>query len=73
MKNYEQVPNIISCKDLDYLSDMFEWNYSAYKNTYNAVNEVDNKEIKDILLKGSDLFNSNMKQVLSILGGNYEQ
>ena len=24
--NYEQVPNIITGKDLDYLSDMFNWN-----------------------------------------------
>ena len=30
MNNYEVVPNIISCKDLDYLSDMFEWNYNAF-------------------------------------------
>ena len=29
--NYEQVPTIISNKDLDYLVDMFNWNYLAYK------------------------------------------
>ena len=31
--NYNSVPNIITGKDLDYLSDMFNWHYSAYKNT----------------------------------------
>ena len=31
MQNYTEVPNIITGKDLDYLSDMFNWNYSSYK------------------------------------------
>lgn len=31
MQNYNVVPNIISGKDLDYLSDMFNWNYTGYK------------------------------------------
>ena len=26
-KIYNEVPNIITGKDLDYLSDMFNWNY----------------------------------------------
>ena len=46
--NYEKVPNIISGKDLDYLSDMFNWNYGAYKNTYNAIEQVNDNEIKAI-------------------------
>ena len=40
MNNYTEVPNIISCKDLDYLSDMFNWNYGAYKSSYSASNRV---------------------------------
>lgn len=28
-KTYNKVPNIITGKDLDYLSDMFNWNYDA--------------------------------------------
>ena len=27
MKNYKEVPFIITGKDLDYLKDMFKWNY----------------------------------------------
>ena len=27
----ETVPNIISTKDLSYLSDMFNWNFTAFK------------------------------------------
>jgi hypothetical protein len=34
-KKYNTVPTIITGKDLDYLSDMFNWNYHAYKNIYN--------------------------------------
>ncbi len=72
MENYKEVPNMISCKDLDYLSDMFQWNYGAYKNTYNSINKVENEEVKKILKEGSELFDHNMKQILEILGGNYE-
>ena len=72
MINYEKVPNIISCKDLDYLSDMFQWNYGAYKSTCNSMEKVENEELKTILIKSSNLFKTNMNQILQILGGNYE-
>jgi len=49
--NYEVVPNIITGKDLDYLSDMFNWNYGSYKNTCNSIEKVNDKEIKDVLIK----------------------
>ena len=65
--NYEKVPNIITGKDLDYLSDIFNWNYTAYKNTFNAINEVNNEEIKDVLTRASDMFYNNMNVVLNIL------
>ena len=43
-QNYNKVPNIVSSKDLDYLSDMFNWNYEAYKKTYSYVNEVKDED-----------------------------
>lgn len=73
MNNYQEVPNIISGKDLDYQSDMFEWNYIAYKTTHNAISQVQEEEIKTHLIKGIDLFKSNMHQILEILGGQNEQ
>ena len=73
MENYNVVPNIITGKDLDYLSDMFNWNYLAFKNTSDAINNVSDDEIKNMLERGSELFNNNMNMVLSILnGGNNE-
>ena len=65
--NYTSVPNIISCKDLDYLSDMFNWNYGVYKNTINAVSEVNDDEIKSMLTKSADVFYRNMNNIINIL------
>ena len=65
--NYEKVPNIITGKDLDYLSDMFNWNYSGYKSSINAVENVTDEELKNVLIKASDLFYGNMNVIINIL------
>ena len=72
MENYNQVPNIITGKDLDYLSDMFEWNYGAFKQVSNALNNVSDANISEVLNKSCELFLNNMNSVLSILGGHNE-
>lgn len=71
---YDVVPDIISGKDLDYLSDMFNWNYGAYKTTLNASNSVKDEELKSVLSKAANIFHSSMTKVLNILnnGGNNE-
>ena len=73
-QNYSAVPNIVSSKDLDYLSDMFNWNYGAYKTSINASNSVSNQELSEMLQKSSNVFYSNMTKVLNIInnGGNNE-
>jgi len=72
-ETYNVVPNIISSKDLDYLSDMFNWNYGAYKSSLNASNSVTDEELNNLLLKASNIFHSNMSKVLNIIqGGNNE-
>ena len=72
--NFSAVPNMISLKDLDYLSDMFNWNYGAYKSSSNAINSVGDSEIKDMLSKASNVFQGNISRILNILngGGNNE-
>ena len=65
--NYEKVPNIITGKDLDYLSDMFNWNYGAYKSNLNAINEVNDNEIKEIIEKSTNIFKNTLMDILSIL------
>lgn len=68
MLNYEEVPsNVLTSKDLDYLSDMFEWNYVAFKKTDNDCNMIDDKEIISIFEKAISLFDDNLNSVLNIL------
>ena len=71
---YDKVPDIITGKDLDYLSDMFEWNYIAMKKTNDMVSKTQDEDIKKILEKGCNLFDQNMKEVINILnnGGKNE-
>lgn len=72
--NYEQVPDIISSKDLDYLEDMFNYNYLGYKKIVNYIDMVNNLEIEEIMEKAGNTFNENMQEILGILkqGGNNE-
>lgn len=65
--NYEVVPNIISSKDLDYLSDIFTWNYGAYKCTYNSLENIQDEEIKEMLERVANMFHNNMSNILAIL------
>lgn len=67
--NYPEVPNIITGKDLDYLSDMFEWNIGSYKKTQNCIGQVQMPEIKAMIEKASNTFLSHAEEVLTILGG----
>jgi hypothetical protein len=65
--NYEKVPNIITGKDLDYLSDMFNWNYGALKSNLNALNQVEDNEIKEIIERSTNIFKDNIMNILTIL------
>lgn len=73
-ENYIEVPNIISSKDLDYLSDMFNWNHEAYKKSVNFGNNVIDTEIKQLFAKCSNTFHGVLSSILNILnnGGNNE-
>ena len=51
---------------------MFNWNYGAYKSSYNAASSVENNELKIILSKAADTFYGIMNEILNILGGNHE-
>lgn len=68
----EKVPNILTGKDLNYLSDMFAWNYEALKQANHAIKQVEDNAIENLLKEGASLFEQNLKQVLYILGKDYE-
>ncbi len=68
MLNYEEVPtNILTSKDLDYLSDSFSWNYVALKKTDNDCNMIDDEEIVSVFEKAISLFDDNLNSILNIL------
>lgn len=73
-QNYEQVPNIITGKDLDYLSDIFQWNYGAFKTTFSSLEQVEDSQICDLFQRAIELFQNNMNSVLTVLneGGSHE-
>lgn len=69
----ETVPVIISTKDLAYLSDMFEWNFTAGKIANHYCNEVENEVIKNFISEVAKLHKKNCEKCIQMLGGNYEQ
>lgn len=72
-EKYSKVPeDLISGKDLDYLCDMFQWNYGSLKSSNEAIGKVNDDRIKTILQKANFLFNQNIKTVLNILANREE-
>lgn len=70
MKELLCVPeDTITGKDLDYLSDMFEWNYTAFKKCCNDMEYINDKEINEFFGKTCDFFEENLNMILDILGG----
>lgn len=71
---YNKVPDIITGKDLDYLSDMFNWNYNAYKKSSDCIGKIQDMEMKEIMIKASNIFHNNLNTLLNILkrGGQSE-
>ncbi len=67
MQNYEEVPAMISGKDLDYLSDIYNWNFNACKLANHFKEEVQDEEIKDLLNRVADMHKEHAKAVLNIL------
>lgn len=67
MENYAEVPNIITGKDLDYLSDMFNWNYGAIKSTASMINSVQNSEAKELLTRVFNHYIDNVHAIMNLL------
>ena len=66
-QKYIQVPNILTEKDLNYLSDMFEWNIGSLKRTNEEITKVNDEEIKQVMKKACILFQGNLEMVLNTL------
>ena len=67
---YALVPDdILTGKDLDYLCDMFQWNYGALMCCNDSISSINDKEIIDITQRAVNLFDDNLNDVLDTLGG----
>jgi len=66
-EQYKTVPFVLSSKDMDYLKDMFNWNYGAYKANLNAKTSIKDKELVQALDKAVNAFYQTMNQIINIL------
>jgi len=66
-KEYKKAPNILTGKDLDYLKDIFGWNYNSYKVLEDSLQFIENKQVSNLVTNCSNFFYENMNTVLNIL------
>ena len=67
------VPEMISTKDLAYISDAIEWNYNAAKKVHYFETIVGDVEIKKELKKIYKMHKKIAENMLKLLGGKNEQ
>lgn len=60
-------PDILTNKDLDYLKDIFGWNYTLYKFSENNIDKIEDKEIIKLFKECGNIFYDNMNLVIDIL------
>lgn len=65
----DTVPQMISTKDLTYISDMFEWNYNAYKQINHFISEVKIEEVKEVLESAKNMHYNHLLYLNAILSG----
>lgn len=61
------IPQIISTKDLAYLSDMFQWNETAFKQINHFIGEVQDEQVKELLERFRNMHEDHMNFIISIL------
>lgn len=62
-----KAPDILTGKDLDYLKDMFGWNYTLYKLGFNSIENIQNNEIVKLYKECNNFFYDNMNIIIDIL------
>ena len=64
-----KVPDMISGKDLDYFSDMFNWNFTASKAANHFSDKVTDEEVKSKLHEVAVMHANICHKLVNILGG----
>ena len=63
----KETPNVISIKDLLYLEDMMNWNFVMNKKIYAFLENVEDSEVKEMLVKAEKMHAKHYKDLLNIL------
>lgn len=61
------VPNMISTKDLSYLKDIFEWNFTVSKLARHFSEEITNPIVKDMVMKVMNMHSEHCNKIKNIL------
>lgn len=63
----KKAPDILTNKDLDYLKDIFGWNYTLYKLGINSIDLIENEEVIKLYKECNNFFYDNMNIIIDIL------
>lgn len=63
----KETPNIITSKDLLYIEDMLNWNYTMIKKINVLIECVEEEEVLTLLKKACKMHNKHYNSLLSIL------
>ncbi len=64
----EQIPNIISTKDLSYLEDMFNWHFTLCKKAYTYSEIVTDEAMTSFFIEVSKKHKKICEQIVKKLG-----
>lgn len=67
MNKYEEVPAMISGKDLDYISDMYTWNFNTCKFINNIKDNISDEEINALLNSIYVVHKENINDIIELL------
>jgi hypothetical protein len=62
-----KVPKMLSSKDLDYICDMLNWNFTNAKKVNHYFEESEDEEIKESFERVTQIFNDHYNFLLNLL------
>jgi hypothetical protein len=62
-----KVPKMISTKDLDYICDAINWNFTNAKKVNHYFEETEDEEVKDALEKTKEILTDHYEFLVNIL------
>jgi rubrerythrin len=62
-----KVPAMISCKDLDYIKDMLNWNFIAAKKANHFLNHIQDEEVSTLIRQVAEMHKRHYDLLLNIL------